>query len=115
MKSNLGLFRLLTTVVILGGPIVSQADSFRCGSYLAREGMPSSEMEEKCGQPDVVKTSEEPIIVRRPDGSTFSNGVTTTHYWYYGRGPNEFVARDDSRRFGWRRSSFISRLINLAS
>jgi hypothetical protein len=50
-------------------------------------------MEEKCGQPDVVKTLEEPIIVRRPDGSTFSNGVTITHYWYYERGRNEFVAR----------------------
>jgi hypothetical protein len=69
------------------------ADSFRCGSYLAREGMPSSEIAKKCGEPDVVKTLEEPIVVRRTNGTTFENGVTITHYWYYERGPNEFVAR----------------------
>lgn len=69
------------------------ADSFRCGGYLAREGRPSSEIATECGEPDVVKTSEEPIIVRRPNGTTFENGVAITHFWYYERGPNQFVAR----------------------
>lgn len=55
--------------------------------------MPSSKIAEECGQPDVVQTSEEPIIVRRANGSTFTNGVTITDYWYYERGPNEFVVR----------------------
>lgn len=93
MRSCRRLSRLLTTVVVLCGPICAQADSFRCGTYLAREGRPSSEIAKECGPPDAARTSEEPIVVRRPDGSTFTNGVTVTDYWYYERGPNEFVAR----------------------
>jgi hypothetical protein len=93
MRLNLWRIRLLTALVILGGPISSLADSFRCGGYLAREGRPASEIETECGQPDLVKRSEEPIIVRRPNGSIFANGVTITDYWYYERGPNQFVAR----------------------
>lgn len=93
MRSEFGLFRFLGVFVFFSGPAVSYADSFRCDRYLAREGMPSSELEEKCGRPDVIETSEEPIIVRRPDGTTFTNGFATTSFWYYERGRNQFVAR----------------------
>ena len=55
--------------------------------------MSSAAIEEICGKPELVKLTEEPIIVRRPNGTTFTNGVVTTHVWYYERGPNEFVAR----------------------
>lgn len=87
-----GFFFSLLIVVFVGGP-AAYADSFRCGSYIAKEDVPSSELVEECGQPDLVRTVEDPILVRRPNGTTFQNGISITHYWYYERGPNEFVAR----------------------
>ena len=92
MRLKLQVFWLLAILILLCSPTSTFADSFRCGSYLAREGMSMSEMEEKCGKPDVVKTTEEPIRVRRGNGTTFINGVVTTHNWYYERGPSRFVA-----------------------
>ena len=83
----------LVLLVLLCSSTKANADSFRCGSFLAREGMSSDSIEEICGKPDVVKMTEEPILVRRPNGTTFNDGVVTTRYWYYERGPNEFVAR----------------------
>jgi hypothetical protein len=69
------------------------ADSFRCGTALIREGMPASEIRKKCGDPNSVETVTEPVIARRPDGSTFQTGVTTKDYWGYDRGPRRFPAR----------------------
>ena len=69
------------------------ADSFRCGAYVVHDGMPSAEIREKCGEPDLVRVSEEPVFSRLENGTTVQTGVTTTHYWFYARGPNQFVAR----------------------
>ena len=79
-------------MLALTSPIV-MADSFRCGAYIVREGMRSAEIAEKCGEPDRVRTHEEPVYTRMQDGTTVQTGVATTQYWYYDRGPNQFVAR----------------------
>jgi hypothetical protein len=69
------------------------ADSFRCGTTLIQEGMSSAEILDRCGDPDLVKVSEEPIFTRLENGLSVQVGVTTTHYWYYGRDQGQFVAR----------------------
>jgi Protein of unknown function (DUF2845) len=69
------------------------ADSFRCGTNLIREGMPAAEVMEKCGGPDSVEAVSEPIMARRPNGSTYQVGIATTEYWTYDRGSGRFPAR----------------------
>lgn len=55
--------------------------------------MSSDEIEERCGKPDLTRTVEEPIRARLNSGASVQVGVATTHYWYYDRGPTQFVAR----------------------
>ncbi len=69
------------------------ADAFRCGTHLAREGMLAAEIREDCGEPDSVEIVSEPVMARRPNGSAFQVGVTTTEYWIYDRGSRRFPAR----------------------
>ncbi|HEY5566159.1 MAG TPA: DUF2845 domain-containing protein [Gammaproteobacteria bacterium] len=69
------------------------ADSFRCGTYLIREGMLASEVMEKCGAPTSKEVIEEPVMARRANGSAFQVGVTTIEYWNYNLGPRVFPAR----------------------
>jgi len=80
-------------LALVAVPPASFADSFRCGNALAREGMSATELEKKCGRPDLVRKSTEPMIVRRPDGTLTREGIVTIYYWYYERGRNQFVAR----------------------
>ena len=84
---------LLTFTALLGGPGRAIADTVRCGSGVIQEGMPASEIQLKCGNPDVVKTRREPIMARRPNGTTFQSGTTSRDFWYYDRGPDQFVMR----------------------
>jgi hypothetical protein len=69
------------------------ADAFRCGSYVVREGMMPGDIEERCGKPDLVKTTEEPVYSRLDNGATVQVGTAITIYWYYDRGPNQYVAK----------------------
>ena len=69
------------------------ADSFRCGAYIVRDGMPSTEIRGKGGEPDLVRVSEEPVLSRLENGTAVQTGATTTYYWFYERGPNQFLAR----------------------
>lgn len=71
----------------------THADSIRCGGALIQEGMASAEVTEKCGQPTTVEVVEEPIMARRPNGSTYPVGVVTREYWSYDRGPQLFPVR----------------------
>ena len=72
---------------------VAEADSIRCGAHLIQEGMAAAEIVEKCGQPTAIETVEEPIMARRPNGTTYQVGITTTEYWRYDRGPRLFPAQ----------------------
>jgi len=73
------------------------ADSFRCGTYLARENMPTREIEDKCGKADLVRVTEAPVFARLDSGASVQTGVTTTTWWYYEREPGQFVARLEIR------------------
>ena len=93
--------RLLPQGIVLAFAMTSPAaiaDSFRCGAYIAVEGMPAAELTEKCGEPELTRTFDEPVYAERPNGSRYQLGVTTSHYWYYERGRNEFVARVTVRK-----------------
>ena len=84
---------LLCFLVLMVAAPESRADAFRCGVNIIREGMRSSEIQEKCGEPDLVKIEEEPVFARLENGTNVQVGVTTTRFWYYDRGPNRFIAR----------------------
>jgi hypothetical protein len=76
---------------------VAAADSFRCNTYLARENMPATEIEQKCGKADLVRVTEEPVFARLDTGVSVQTGVTKTTWWYYEREPGQFVARLEIR------------------
>jgi Protein of unknown function (DUF2845) len=89
--------RLLAAFLVPGGLALlapcALADSFRCDRYIIREGMAASEVREKCGAPDLIRKREEPVFSRLENGSTARVGTTVTDFWFYGRGPNEFVVQ----------------------
>jgi len=88
--------RSLVYVMPIGLAMASSsvlADSFRCGTYLIREGMPAPEVMEKCGAPTSREVVEEPVMARRANGSAFQVGVTTIEYWTYNLGARVFPAR----------------------
>lgn len=70
-----------------------RADSFRCGSAIAREGLTAQEIEERCGKADLVRVKEEPVYTRLENGASVQVGTLTTQVWYYDRGPNQYVAK----------------------
>jgi hypothetical protein len=91
-KMRLALAVVAPLCLAFAGP-AAFADSFRCCTYLSREGMPSAEIAEKCGEPNTSESVREPIMARRANGSAFQIGVTTIETWTYDRGPGLFKAR----------------------
>jgi hypothetical protein len=83
---------ILAVVVAAWAPGVG-AQGFRCNGNLIREGMKTSEIREKCRAPDLVRRKEEPVYSRLQSGATVQTGVEVTEYWFYDRGPNEYVIR----------------------
>ena len=69
------------------------ADAFRCGSQTVQEGMTSEAIRERCGEPDLIRTSEEPVFSRLENGAMVQVGVAVTDFWYYDRGPAQFVVQ----------------------
>jgi len=66
---------------------------FRCCSSIVREGMSSEDIEKRCGEADLVRVTEEPVYTRLDNGASVQVGTLITHFWYYDRGPNQYVAR----------------------
>ena len=71
----------------------AKADAFRCGSSIVQEGMTAAQIEQRCGKADLVRTTEEPVYARLDNGATVQVDVLTTDYWYYDRGPNQYVVK----------------------
>ena len=85
--------QLLALSCLSLGPESVLADSFRCNRSIVREGMSVDEIREKCGAPDLVRTRKEPVMSRLVNGRMVRVGVSATHFWFYDRGPNEFVVQ----------------------
>jgi hypothetical protein len=83
----------LTGLLLTNMPPVAPADAFRCGSFIIREGMPAAEIREKCGAADLARSEEQPVYARLQNGGTVQVGTEKTDFWYYDRGPNQYVAR----------------------
>ena len=78
--------RILSGVIpglILAIPIVSQADTIRCGTALIREGSTVLSIREECGDPTTIESSTEPVFGRREDGTRYAVGTVPVDYWYY--------------------------------
>jgi hypothetical protein len=84
LSATLVLFLVATTPV--------RADTLRCGGSLISTGAIAGNVLEKCGPPDSKEEVSEPVMARRPNGSTYQVGTTTKEIWRYKRGPREFPA-----------------------
>jgi hypothetical protein len=82
---------LLATVC--ASPLPTLADSFRCGNHLVTEGMTAAAIEKRCGKPQRVERVEEPIFVRRANGTSYRVGTAAHEFWAYERAPGQFPAR----------------------
>ncbi len=74
-------------------PSLLLADSFRCGTYLIREGILAADVIARCGEPTSVSSVTEPVLARRSDGTTYQVGTTTKEFWIYDRGSRLFPVR----------------------
>src|SRR5687768_12533657 len=59
----------------------ARADTLRCGGSLISTGALAGYVREKCGAPDSREEISEPIMARRPNGSTYQVGKTTKETW----------------------------------
>lgn len=85
--------RLIVVACLAIGAPSAQAQAFRCNSNLIREGMTANEIREKCRAPDLVRRKEEPVYARLESGATVQTGVDITEFWFFDRGPNEYVVQ----------------------
>jgi hypothetical protein len=71
----------------------ARAQAFRCNNNLIREGMTANEIREKCRAPDLVRKTEVPVYSRLQSGATVQTGIEVTDFWFFDRGPNEYVVK----------------------
>jgi Protein of unknown function (DUF2845) len=70
----------------------ASADTLRCKGKLIDVGSTKGEVLAKCGEPSFVENVEEPVRVRRPNGTTYVVGTTNKEIWTYKRAPGKFPA-----------------------
>lgn len=93
ISGRFGWLCLTLAVVVAAWAPGVRAQGFRCNGNLIREGMKTSEIREKCRAPDLVRRQEEPVYSRLESGAMVQTGVEVTEYWFFERGPNEYVVR----------------------
>ena len=70
--------------------VPAHAQSMRCGNSLIEPGATMSEVLKKCGEPQSRMQITEPVRARRPNGTTYVVGTTTSEVWRYDRGYGKF-------------------------
>jgi len=93
MRRVLGVSCLTAGVAVVAWAPGVEAQVFRCNGNLIREGMTAAEIREKCRAPDLVRRKEEPVYARLASGATVRTGVEVTEFWFFERGPTEYVIR----------------------
>jgi hypothetical protein len=88
----MGARRALLSVAALACSATAQADTLRCRNSLIEEGMAQAYVLEKCGPPDSKMDIKEPVMARRPNGTTFQVGISEMEIWRYNRGSGKFPA-----------------------
>lgn len=71
-------------------PSFALADSLRCGNLLIETGNTISEVLRKCGEPQMRFTRTEPVMARRPNGTTYPVGEVSSEIWRYERGSRQW-------------------------
>ena len=84
--------RFIALVLLLAAAIPVRADTLRCGSSLISVGAEAAQVLAECGAPDSKTEVTEPIMARRPNGTTYEVGTTSKVIWRYERGQREFPA-----------------------
>ena len=76
---------IIVFVVFISLPLVSFADSMRCGQHVVNEETVLAELLQKCGEPQTKDVSTEDVISRNPAGFTRKVGTQVTERWHYQR------------------------------
>jgi hypothetical protein len=79
--------RIMALLALLLLPLVSFAETFRCGKWLIDTDTTLEELTQKCGPPTSHQSKTEEIKARnRFNGLWVKTGETTTEVWTYDRG-----------------------------
>ncbi len=70
----------------------AHAETLRCKSSLISPGASQDYVLQKCGPPASKMEVNEPVMARRPNGTTYQVGTTTREIWRYDRSPGKFPA-----------------------
>jgi hypothetical protein len=93
-------YRLATFLILLLGAS-AQAETFRCGKWIANEDLSPAELVAKCGEPASKQARVEDVLVRHANtGLMRKTGETTIETWTYVRGstaPDMLVTIVDGR------------------
>lgn len=79
---------LLLGLVVLSQP--AQAETFRCGQWIASPDMSVEELLEKCGEPTAKSVEVVDVYARTPAGGRVRTGTSTVQTWTYDRGSQSF-------------------------
>jgi hypothetical protein len=75
----------IASTLLLGA--VAQADTFRCGKWVANSDLSVTELVAKCGEPTAKHTRVDDVMVRNANtGLMRKTGETTVETWTYERG-----------------------------
>jgi Protein of unknown function (DUF2845) len=77
---------------VLALAATAHAETLRCGSSLISTGASQDYVLQKCGPPASKREMSEPVMARRPNGTTYQVGTTTQEIWRYDRSPGKFPA-----------------------
>jgi len=83
--------RTFLLIALLAMPVAGNAETFRCGQWIASPDMSVDELFEKCGAPTTKKT--EVVDIYGPTasgGGRVKRGTSTIETWTYDRGPQSF-------------------------
>src|SRR5690349_18964291 len=72
-------------VTLLLLPLAAPAESMRCGKWVVSETASTSEILEKCGEPQQKDVSNEDVYARNAAGYSNKVGVKVTERWRYQR------------------------------
>ena len=64
-------------------PLAAHAESMRCGKWVVSEAASTSEIVEKCGEPQKKDVQKEDVVTRNPGGYVTKRGEQVTERWYY--------------------------------
>jgi hypothetical protein len=63
----------------------AEVDSWRCSNVLISRGDASTDVLDKCGEPNARETVTEPVYARNANGGTRQIGVVERELWTYDR------------------------------